>query len=203
MAFCYEWHSFSGSLTDENRDYCGIAEHPDAWLVIVIDGATIGPHGGELARELAYRLVDGFLASDSPVTEQQICDLLRKAHEELRRQYPADSASYFIAVQGGQDRLMTFHAGDCRIGKVGQDNAIEWISGAHTLANATAPLSDAALSIHPGRHLLTRSFRPRQFEQPECGQCFPMTGEKLVIATDGFWAEMDVSWQAEFIESAY
>jgi serine/threonine protein phosphatase PrpC len=200
MALHYEWHSFSGSLTDDNRDCCGIAERPDAWLAIVVDGSTTGPHGGELARELACRLVDGFLASDPPVTEQQICDLLRKAHEDLRLQYPADSASYFIAVHGEQGSLMTLHAGDCRIGRVGQDNAIEWLSGVHTLANATAPVSDAALAVHPGRHLLTRSFRPRQFEQPECGQCSLMPDEELVIATDGFWAGMDAARQADFIE---
>ena len=200
MALHYEWHSVPGSLTAENRDYCGIAERPDAWLAIVIDGSTAGPHGGELAKELASRLVEGFLASGPPVTEQQICGLMRTAHEGLRRRYPADSASYFIAVQSEQDRVMTFHAGDCRIGKVGQDNAIEWFSGVHTLANATAALSDAALSVHPGRHLLTRSFRPRKFEQPECGQCSLLPDEKLVIATDGFWAEMDAATQADFVK---
>ncbi|PLW81433.1 hypothetical protein CWI75_15495 [Kineobactrum sediminis] len=200
MALYYEWHSAPGSLTEENRDHCGIAERTDAWLAIVIDGSTTGPHGGELARELACRLVDGFFASGPPVTEQQICDFMRKAHEDLRRQYPADSASYFIAVQSEQNRVMTFHAGDCRIGKVTQDNAIEWLSVAHTLANATAPLSDTALSVHPGRHLLTRSFRSRHFERPECDQCSLLPGEMLVIATDGFWAEMDATKQADLIE---
>jgi hypothetical protein len=45
--------SFQGSLTDDNRDYCGISERPDATLYTVIDGSTRGPNGGNLARELA------------------------------------------------------------------------------------------------------------------------------------------------------
>jgi hypothetical protein len=53
MALQYEWLSFQGSLTDDNRDYCGISERPDATLYTVIDGSTRGPNGGNLARELA------------------------------------------------------------------------------------------------------------------------------------------------------
>lgn len=203
MAFDFEWHSASGALTDDNRDYCGIAERQDAALYAIVDGATRGPHGGELARDLVCRLVDGFIAMDAPVTEDAVCDLLRQAHRDLRRQYAADSASYLIALAMEEGALTALYAGDCRLGRVVEGQAVHWLTGVHTLANATEDLPDAALSVHPNRHILTRSFRAREFQQPECAPCDLTTGDTLLLATDGFWAEMDTAIQAAFIKGHY
>jgi serine/threonine protein phosphatase PrpC len=202
MALQYEWQSFQGSFTDGNRDYCGISERPDATLYTVIDGSTRGPNGGDLARELACRLVDQFLILDKPVTEPHICNLLQKIHEDLRHTYPGDSASYIIVIQAN-NKVMTIHAGDCRLGRIGQDKSIDWLTGAHTLANAIINLSDTELAAHPNRHQLTRSFRPQRFQRPEYCQFPLVTNDTLLIATDGFWAEMDSAMQMEFLDGKF
>lgn len=200
----YEWQSFQGTLTDDNRDYCGIAERPDATLFAVIDGSTHGPQGGDLAKDLACHLVDKFMVLDKPVTKQNVLAILQQTHRKLRFQYPADSASYFIMVQADDDQVMVIHAGDCRLGRLlNQKQSIDWLTTVHTLANAITDLSDAELSAHPNRHLLTRSFRPRQFVHPEYCQFSLFPDDSLVIATDGFWAEMDSAMQTEFLKGNY
>ncbi len=203
MAFEHEWHSLQGTLTRDNRDYCGIAERPDATLYVVIDGATRGPCGGDLARELACHLVDQFLEMDEPFARIQISRLLQNIHAKLCRRFPADSASFFILVQTNDRQIMTAHAGDCRLGRMRPDKSVEWLSKAHTLANAVDDLSDTALIAHPNRHCLTRSFRAGRLPNPEYGEFSFLPDDTLLIATDGFWAELNSSGQTEFLEGTF
>ncbi len=203
MAFEYEWQSIPGNITSDNRDYCGIAERPDATLYAVIDGATQGPFGGDLAKALARHLVDQFLELDGPFTESQISYLLQHIHVVLRRQYPADSASFFIMVQTNDGTMVTAHAGDCRLGRLKPDKSIEWLSRAHTLANALGDLSDSALIASPNRHSLTRSFSSGRLPDPEYGQFALLPDDTLLIATDGFWAELNSKAQVKFLEGSH
>lgn len=203
MVLQYEWQSFQGTLTDDNRDYCGIAERLDATLYAVIDGSTRGPHGGDLAKELACNLIDKFIALDKPATKPDVLAFLEETHKKLRFQYPADSASYFILIQTGESQVMIIYAGDCRLGRLKQDQSIDWLTTTHTLANAITDLSDEELSSHPNRHLLTRSFRPQCFIQPEYCQFSLLPNDTLVIATDGFWAELDSAMQTELLKGNY
>lgn len=203
MVFEYEWRSSPGTITSDNRDYCGIAERPDAPLYVVIDGATRGPSGGDLAKELARHLVDQFLEFNEPFAEIQISNLLQNIHTELRRRFPADSASLFILVQTSDGSIMTAHVGDCRLGRLKSDKSIEWLSKPHTLANAIEDLSDSALIANPSRHSLTRSFRPGRLPDPEYGRYPLKQDDTFLIATDGFWAELNSSDQAEFLEGKF
>lgn len=203
MVLGYEWHSFQGTGTKDNRDYCGIARRPDSTMSVVLDGATRGPSGGELVRELAYRLVDQFLGHDMPVDAAQIYNQLQQAHKDLRHRYPADSASYLIMIDTHDGQLMTAHAGDCRLGKLRKDKSVEWLTKPHCLANATADLAETELAAHANRHQLSRSFRPRRFQEPEYGQFTSLPDDVLLIATDGFWAEMNSLEQSELLEGRY
>ncbi len=200
MTFEYEWLSSPGTITSDNRDHCGIAERPDATLYVVIDGATRGQNGGDLARELAHQLVEQFLELGKPFAKIQISKLLQNVHKNLRRRFPADSASLFILVQKSDGSIMTAHAGDCRLGRLKFDKPIEWLSKPHTLANAIEDVSDPELITNPSRHSLTRSFRPRQLPDMEYGEFAFSSGDAFLIATDGFWAELNSSEQREHIE---
>jgi serine/threonine protein phosphatase PrpC len=203
MAQAFHWHSYQGTLTSDNRDYCGIAEREDAKFYAVLDGATSGPDGAALAKELACYLVDGFFDERPPVTKTDICGLLAQAHEKLRCRYPSDSASYFILIQPTSGPALTLHAGDCRLGKLNQDNSVSWLNAIHCLANATAPMTDAEIAVHPNRHQLTRSFRPRKFQEPEAGEYSIGSNETFVIATDGFWAELNAAQQTQLLEGQF
>lgn len=58
------------------------------------------------------------------------------------------------------------------------------------------PLKDIAEAAM--RHLLTRSFRARGFELPDIVKRAEFSGS-LVLATDGFWAELSENDQARFL----
>ncbi len=183
MVLSYEWYSYQGTVTKNNCDYCGISIRSDSTLYVVVDGATRGQSGGELARDLVGSLVDQFLAFDKTPDMVQICDQLRLSHEKLRYDYPAASASYLIILDTHDGKLLTAHAGDCRLGKLNKDKSIEWLTKAHTLANAIASLTEEDLTVHPNRHQLTRSFRPRGFIEPEYDDFILLKGDVLLVAT--------------------
>ena len=108
-----------------------------------------------------------------------------------------------ILLDTHNGQLMTAHVGDCRLGKIGQEKSIEWMTKAHSLANALSELSEAELVAHPNRHQLTRSFKSQRFVEPEYGQFTFQLDDNLIVATDGFWAEMNAMEQSELLEGGY
>lgn len=187
----YAWHSQQGSQTPDNRDFCGIAETQGTTLCVLVDGATSGPRGGELARALVVHLLKSFMHLEEPPSSDKIIELLEWAHADLRKGYPADSASYIMALFNGDPSVTTLHAGDCRLGQVLRDGAIRWLTKVHTLATAIEDLEDQELRPHPNRHLLTRAFKGKRFQTPECSSFDLQTVDGgLLLASDGFWADL-------------
>lgn len=187
----YYWHSQQGSLTADNRDFCGIAEITGASICTLVDGSTSSPKGGELARNLVHNLLKKFMKLDSVPSSVIMLDFLKCAHVDLRRQHPADSASYIIAIQDNDRSVTTIHAGDCRLGRITQSGTIQWLTKVHTLANAIHDISDHELRSHPNRHQVSRSFRGRRFMSPECNVFdLQYSDSGLLLASDGFWANL-------------
>lgn len=196
----YRWHSLQGSLTSDNRDVCGIAELHGTCLFILVDGATTGPKGGELAKTLVGHLLESFVSLERPPSCEVLIEILH-THTDLRRQYPADSASYIIALQEDPPSVTTLHAGNCRLGRPSPGGSIQWLTKVHTLANAIDGLADPELRVHPDRHLLTRSFKSRRFDTPECN-VFDLQdgGGSLLLASDGFWADLTEDEQLSLLQ---
>ena len=94
--------------------------------------------------------------------------------------------------------LHAIHAGDCRLGQVGSGNKIKWLSRPHTLANAVESISDECLAKHESRHTITRSFRPGRICEVEMTPGPMPRHDKLIIATDGYWADLDAEKQQNF-----
>ncbi len=200
MKLNYQWRSFQGAVTSDNRDYCGVAERQEATMYIVVDGASRGPGGGVLAQDLVHYLVDEFLLLEEPTESDSINNLLIQAHQNLRYQYVSDSASYCIAIHTNSTQLMVYYSGDCRLGKINMDGGISWLTCPHTMANAIKKVSEEELISSPIRHILTRSFRSQRFQQPECLNYFLEEKESLIIATDGFWADISPEIQTKLIK---
>jgi serine/threonine protein phosphatase PrpC len=199
MVIEVSWLSQAGTKTEDNRDYAGIGIRDKDTLCIVLDGSTTGANSGELARELTRELIDWYVASDAAMTAEAITARLRQIHELLSQKYPEASTSYLVLLIGSPNEALILHAGDCMFGRLDGKNGIEWLSQPHTLANATGEASVDAIADIPARHRLTRSFRAREFMLPEV-----MTvniDQNVVLATDGFWAELDTSDQLRFMEA--
>ena len=201
MGVKVNWYSQKGSRTEDNRDYCGIGLRSGAMLCIVLDGSTSGPNGGELAQQIAHELIDWFVNANADTSAQVIVKAMQNIHDTLSRQFPFDSASYIIVLIQDENPLRILHAGDCLFGKnEKKHNQIRWLTKPHTLANATNNMSVISLADSPARHRLTRSFRPKEFVTPESSEIKIQNGDSFIVATDGFWAELNSEEQSEFIE---
>ncbi|MEI9425983.1 hypothetical protein O7A70_33455 [Mesorhizobium sp. Cs1299R1N1] len=90
------------------------------------------------------------------------------------------------------------HAGDCLVGRLEDDGRIAWLTQPHTLANPLLPAAIESVAKDPARHRLTRSFRSKRFIAPDLNS-IQLDDRPLLVATDGFWAELDACQQVDFI----
>lgn len=183
--------------TAENRDYAAIGVRGDEVLSIVLDGSTAGRDSGLLAQQIATDLIDGYVSSDDRMDAEDLLARLRDLHAALVPIYPQASASYLIALIREGEGVVTLHAGDCLIGRPGEKGLVEWLCRPHTLANALDDLTIAAIAAEPARHRLTRSFRAREFMRPETARL--QLDQQLIVATDGFWADLSPEEQLSFL----
>lgn len=199
MGIDVSWRSQAGNRTDDNRDCAAVGTRGDEALCILLDGSTTGPDSGALARRIARDMIDWFLASDEAATAESLTARLREIHAGLSGLHPRASASYIILHVQPPDALLVVHAGDCLIGRRDGQDVIEWINRPHTLANvADRDLPVAAITGLACRHRLTRSFRVREFMLPDHAAL--NAGREIVVATDGFWADISAEDQIRFLE---
>jgi serine/threonine protein phosphatase PrpC len=192
------WVSQQGTRTSDNRDHAGIGIRQGEFLGVVVDGSTHGAANGEYARSIVQMLVDWFVETGDVITDDLMVQVLRELHENLRKRYPRGSASLLLIYAAESDSISVIHSGDCVLGELDRHDGVNWRTSPHTLTNALVemPLKDIAQSAT--RHLLTRSFRARGFELPDIVKLPEFSGS-LVLATDGFWAELSEKDQARFL----
>jgi serine/threonine protein phosphatase PrpC len=197
MGIDVSWLSQAGKRTKDNRDCGGVGIRAEEVLCVVLDGSTNGPNSGEFARQITQELIDWYVASDEAMTAETLTARLRQIHEALAKAYPRDSASYMI-VNIRANAALALYAGDCLLGRHDRKSGVEWLSRPHTLASVTGETSIASIADLPARHLLTRSFRAREFLLPEA--ILTKVEGEFLIATDGFWAELSPSEQVRFMD---
>lgn len=199
--FC--WYSHSGSLTFDNWDYCGVTTSDDFNVYILADGTTDSSKGGALAKTLIHCLISEFLLTKIIPSKTNLMEMLKQIHNKIRLTFLNDSASYVIAIFGQEGQLITVHAGDCLLGKVVSDKEIQWLLTPHTLANATNSVVHEVLAKDPFRNTLTKSFRGRRFLMPEYNSITIKPTDKIIMASDGFWADLSINQQLELIYGGF
>ncbi|RWM66468.1 MAG: hypothetical protein E5X83_29765 [Mesorhizobium sp.] len=202
MGFDVDWYSQQGTRTPDNRDYAGVRKRADTILCIVLDGSTSTPTSGELVREITREMVDWYVASAVEITVETLTAQLRRTHESLSKTFPSDTASYGIAHFDAVGRTLVLHAGDCLFGRYDENGPVQWLTQPHTLANALGEMPVDEIAKVSARHRLTRSFRSREFIMPDAVE-IDLAGASLVAATDGFWAELNLAEQLEFVDRRY
>lgn len=190
------WLSQKGTRTDDNRDHAGIAGRHGEFLAIVADGATNGSNNGGYARAIVEAVVDWFSETEYAWGHELMHAKLREIHQALRKSFPSGSASIILFHVRDTGSLTVLHSGDCLLGR--HDGKIYWQVTPHTLANALADIPLDAIAKSPTRHLLTQSFRSREFMAPDVLAEEKVSGT-LLLATDGFWAELTESEQEVFL----
>jgi len=199
MTLQIRWHCRQGTRTADNRDHAGIGIRGDAVLAMVLDGSTSGSASGEFAREIACRMVDWFVAGTEAVTPDALIAQVRMTHTALAIDFRSASASYVLAHLEATGPALVLHAGDCLVGRREEDGRIAWLIQPHTLANPLLPVAIESFAREPARHRLTRSFRSKRFIAPDLNS-FELDDRPLLVATDGFWAELEAHQQVAFIE---
>ena len=198
MTVISQWYSVKGQYTPDNRDVFAYARKQGDALYVVADGATSKPQSGLMAEALCSRVIDTFkLTSSNPI--ESLLSKLPEWQIELRRIYPVAAVSYLIARVQTNNSIQTLHAGDCRLGftPISSPERINWKTPIHSLANAIQPLAEEQFRNHAGRHSLTRTFSSRRYTPPEYQEHQWKVGSGLVIATDGFWAELSPDEQCQ------
>lgn len=198
MGIAISWHSQTGTRTEDNRDCGGVGLRGDEALCVVLDGSTKGPDSGALARQVTRALIDWYVATDQEITAETLTARLREIHGALSKTHPRDSASYMIVHVRATHAVLVLHAGDCLFGRLQENGGIAWLSQPHTLASVTGENTVAEIAGLAARHRLTRSFRAREFRRPDALELVIEEDSTLVIATDGFWAELSTAEQDRF-----
>lgn len=197
MAIEVVWRTQSGDRTPENRDFAGVGIRDGAVFCILLDGSTRGRDSGALVREIARGMVDAFVEGDRTENAGDLIDRLRDLSEQCARRWPQASASYVMAVIREDQPALILHAGDCLLGRSNPETGLEWLMRPDTLANEVGDRSIADIVNDPSRHRVTRGLRAREFMTPAVFEQ-PVQVD-LVLATDGFWADLEPLRQIAFL----
>ncbi|NTA84190.1 hypothetical protein G6L13_27315 [Agrobacterium tumefaciens] len=193
------WYSRKGTMTADNRDYAGIGTNTNGLMAIIVDGSTAGENSGEYAEAIVREVIDWFNGLQGGLDVDDFTKKLRGIHLGLRALYPHASAGFAVMHTGPGVRMTVIHVGDCLLGQVDRGDKIHWRTQPHTLANALDYVAIDELSKKPARHLLTRSFRSREYMTPEILETESSPGVYL-LSTDGFWAELSAHEQLAVLD---
>lgn len=193
------WYSQKGTKTADNRDHAGLGINASGVICIVVDGSTAGAGSGEYAQAIVREVIDWFNGLQGALDLNALSKQLRGIHLDLRARFPRGSASFAIVHADRRTRITVIHAGDCLLGQIDRGDRIHWRTQPHTLANALTYVALEELSKIPARHLLTKSFRSREYMTPEILETDSLPGVYF-ICTDGFWAELSAHEQLAVIE---
>lgn len=202
----YFTRTVKGRERAENRDYAGVEYDGVRGVFVVVDG-TSKPGSEVLAPALVDQIFTGYRAQiekRSPdlgheQVESLLKGVLRDAHSSLFSGTATGSASYLIAVVSG-GVLTVAYEGDCSAGVACPNDPITWLTPPHCQANWRRDRNHRQLATDLGRHKITRSFKARRTPDPEFITRAAVEGETLVFATDGFWADLSESDQAQMLD---
>lgn len=109
-------------------------------------------------------------------------EILKKEHQHLRENFLHEVASYaLLALDANSGAARGFYVGDCLIGHY-SDTGPAWWYQPDTLDIACGGNGD-------NRHILTRSLKARRYTTPQVVTRNVASGDTLILATDGYWAE--------------
>ncbi|KMT54844.1 protein phosphatase 2C domain-containing protein [Pseudomonas fildesensis] len=195
--------SRKGTHRTENRDASGSAHNTGTYLYVIADG-TSKPGSGELAQALTHSLLESFSRAAPPVVScpdkalELTLSSLDEVHSNLCRDYPLASTSYLALLVIDQTALC-IHAGDCCLGQLGKARRVNWLSSPHCGPNWKGDLGHSLIAKSPARKRLLNCMSHRRPHEPYVQPMHFAPGTTLILATDGFWAELCVERQLSAI----
>ena len=219
-----------GSERTENKDCFSIINIEFGTWFFVIDIATSSNATAELVESFSDYFLDhlmGLLKSEdnlSPVKSSQgkSCQvkpfqekpfydnyfeqeehhklLIQKAFVATKKALKIGVAS-FLSLHRSEhsNSVVGSCAGDCRLGLL-KNKTIQWLTPVHTGANPLGNDFENSMALLPERHILTKSLNLRRHFDPETFKYKISADDIFVLATDGFWLDLNEADQQTFIK---
>lgn len=191
--------SQKGRDRETNKDFFSLVDSYNGTWIFVLDIATASNATEELSKCFIEAVVSQLKSFTFEGIESGMA-LISKAFQITQNKLKTGVASFLAIYRcSNTGKFYSFIAGDCRVGVLTKENFINWISPVHTGAN---PLGDdfiPEMKFNTERHILTRSMNLRRNFNPETFIFDLLLTDILVVATDGFWAELDDDAQQIFI----
>jgi serine/threonine protein phosphatase PrpC len=125
--------------------------------------------------------------------------VIQKAFNATKNEFKLGMASFLTLYRSEySNKIYGFCAGDCRLGLL-NNKSIQWLSPVHTGANFSGENFEIAMKLMPERHVLTKSLNLRRNFEPEEFELVVSTDDVFIVATDGFWMELNEAQQQSFI----
>ncbi|WP_319784456.1 hypothetical protein [Oceanisphaera sp. IT1-181] len=192
------WRSRKGNRSRTNNDAMGCYQDNAYLVAVVVDASEKGPEGeghalarfwaGELIRSIRYELENG-----NELSTRMLYLQIKKAHQKLRPQYLCAIASYTVLSFNKHTReLLILYCGDCLVAIESPNDERQWLIDPHHCSHQQgleSPLFSAS------RNILTRCLKARRFEAPTVMQTNLCGHSRVLVCTDGYWAEHLASQQ--------
>jgi serine/threonine protein phosphatase PrpC len=199
-----------GSERAENKDYFSIIDSDLGTWIFVIDVSTSSSATIILAKQFSENfhscLQDFLKRGDLLLSENQSQEkykwILQQAFNATKKELKIGVASFLSLYRCNRSsRVLGFCAGDCRLGLLNK-KSIQWLSPVHTGANPLGNDFETSMKLIPERHILTKSLNLRRNFEPEIFELVASPNDIFVIATDGFWVELNEEEQQSFINKS-
>lgn len=188
-------HSQQGKNNASNGDYISVFEYEEGVLILLIDIATASTLDEAEFIGSLYKLVQQLVTTETIKSSNIFLGTCEQIVAELNKAFKVGCASLITAyVSKNSTSVWGYTIGDARVGKLGGDD-IAWLTNVHTGANPLGELFTEEMKSAPQRHLLTRSLNMQRSFNPDYYEIDVSDIESLVIASDGFWAELSVHQQ--------
>jgi serine/threonine protein phosphatase PrpC len=196
-----ECYSLQGRARSNNQDFTSIYEYPDGVLVSLADIATAVPFEDcEFVSNLNKEITQS-ISQESLNDRNVFLSQLRQIVEQLKKVYRKGCASFIIVyIPYNGEQVWGLTVGDARLGLL-TNQCVEWVTPVHTGANPLGEIFTEQMKSLPERNLLTRSLNMRKVFKPDVFEIDISEETQLIIASDGFWAELPVDIQSTFFGS--
>jgi serine/threonine protein phosphatase PrpC len=208
-----------GSERTENKDCFSIINSDLGTWVFVIDISTSSIATTELAKRFSEHfhvslqnlLKDSISAFTARASQEKTLldsyfadvenrkQVIQQAFSATKKELRIGVASFLALYRNdSSNKVYGLCAGDCRLGVL-NNKSIQWLSPVHTGANPSGNDFENSMSLLPERHILTKSLNLRRKFEPEVFELDTSIDDVFVVATDGFWMELDEAQQQSFI----
>jgi serine/threonine protein phosphatase PrpC len=183
------WFSRKGLARERNSDACALINKDSYFFAIIADASEKGLRGSDYAMTWMTSVLNKISIEGVPSCEV-IVTIMRDIQLQLRQNFPSARACWgALLIDHKNEKIWMFSCGDCRVGILGDEGKVIWITNVHSHANWTGEDFTVLHAEMPCRHQVTRSLNAKRFVDPDITEVEYVSEGRWILATDGYWVE--------------